>query len=114
MEIIVALLDEQLISSIKEDIRMLNKAILLHKLKKQTDLSLRELSVCVNILLDTMAESISHGERIELRGFGAFEVKTVSSRITFFANVPSHGRIVFRPCQKLRDSAWNYSERKKT
>jgi nucleoid DNA-binding protein len=90
---------------------MINRAKLSHQLKKSADLSHREASVCVDVLLDTMVEGIAKGERIELRGFGTFEVKQVSARkhpTTFSGNsvIPAHGRVVFRPSRKLRDSVW--------
>jgi DNA-binding protein HU-beta len=86
---------------------MINKAALSCRLKKSAELSHREASLCVDVLLETMIDGISNGERIELRGFGAFEVKNVSFRKTGIADVPAHGRIVFRPCRKLRDAVWN-------
>jgi nucleoid DNA-binding protein len=96
---------------------MINRAKLLQGLKKSTSLSYRDAAVCVDFFLDTMAESISRRERIELRGFGSFEVKQVpekNHRSVWSEKVvlPAHGRIVFRPCQKLRDSAWNSFEEK--
>jgi integration host factor subunit beta len=96
---------------------MINRAKLLQGLKKSASLSYRDASVCVDFFLDAMAESISRGERIELRGFGSFEVKQVLARkhpslLSGKTTIPTHGRIVFRPCQKLRDSAWNIFEEK--
>jgi len=59
-----------------------------------------------------MADAISRGERIELRGFGAFFIRPVPQKKypSSFSDqtvVPAHGRIVFRPCQKLKTSVWN-------
>jgi len=89
---------------------MLNKAILMQKTAKTTKLPLREASLFIDVIFDVMADAISKGERIELRGFGSFDVKQVAARKTAFIKspvVPIHGRIVFRPCQKLRTSVWN-------
>jgi len=66
--------------------------------------------MCLDLIFDIMSDAISRGERIELRGFGSFDVRQVAARKTALVNqpvVPSHGRIVFRPCQKLRQSVWN-------
>jgi len=89
---------------------MLNKVILMHKTAKTTKLPLREASMFIDVIFEVMADAISRGERIELRGFGSFDVRQVASRRTAMvkdAIVPPHGRIVFRPCQKLRESVWN-------
>jgi len=89
---------------------MLNKAILMHKTAKTTKLPLREASMFIDVIFDAMADTISRGERIELRGFGSFDVRQVAAKKSGVVNgnlVPSHGRIVFRPCQKLRTSVWN-------
>ena len=89
---------------------MLNKASLMQKVAKTTKLPLREVSECIDAIFDVMADTISNGGRIELRGFGSFDVRKVAARKTALANgatVPAHGRIVFRPCQKLRQSVWN-------
>jgi len=89
---------------------MLNKAMLMQKTAKKTKLPLRVASMFIDGIFDAMADAISRGERIELRGFGSFDVRQVASRRTAFvkdAIVPAHGRIVFRPCQKLRESVWN-------
>jgi nucleoid DNA-binding protein len=96
---------------------MINRAKLLQGLKKSASLSYRDAAVCVDFFLDAMAGGISRRERIELRGFGSFEVKQVSEKkhpslLSGKTTVPAHGRIVFRPCQKLRDSAWNSFEEK--
>ena len=89
---------------------MLNKASLMQKMSKAAKLPLREASACIDAILDEMADAISRGERIELRGFGSFDVRKIAPRKTAIANgavIPAHGRIVFRPCQKLRESVWN-------
>ena len=82
----------------------------MQRMSKTTHLPLRETSACIDVIFDEMADAISRRERIELRGFGSFDVRQVAPRKTALANgatVPAHGRIVFRPCQKLRESVWN-------
>jgi nucleoid DNA-binding protein len=97
---------------------MINRAKLLQGLKKSASLSYQDAAVCVDFLLDAMAGGISRRERIELRGFGSFEVIQVPEKKhrsvwSEKAVLPAHGRIVFRPCRKLRDSAWNGFEENK-
>jgi nucleoid DNA-binding protein len=91
---------------------MINRAKLLQGLKKSVAIPYRDAAACVDFFLDAMADGISQGERIELRGFGTFEVKQIAEKkhlnlLSGKTTVPAHGRIIFRPCRKLRDSAWN-------
>ena len=95
---------------------MIKKAALTHIINKSITLScgrgipLRDASACVDAVFDTLAESLSRGERVELRGFGSFFVKDVKARKSTLAangNVPAHRKIVFRPAQKLKLAVWN-------
>lgn len=52
--------------------------------KLQEDLktySLKDVTYVVNIIFDSMIEAIKRGERIELRGFGSFEVRERKPRM---------------------------------
>jgi len=40
----------------------------------------RDVERIVNVILDEIIEALSHGDRVELRGFGAFTVKHRSAR----------------------------------
>ena len=66
---------------------------------------------CIDVLIETIAEGLASGESVELRGLGSFGVKTRSARKTSINGrmiVPEHGRVVFRPGEKLRRAVWNY------
>jgi len=91
---------------------MINKLSLMRSASKTTGLSLRETSACIDSIIETINDALFRGERIELRGFGSFTVRKVSSKKypSSFSEqtvVPAHGKIVFNPCQKLRESVWN-------
>jgi len=43
--------------------------------------SLKDVTYVVNIIFDSMTDAISRGERIELRGFGSFEVRERKPRM---------------------------------
>jgi integration host factor beta subunit len=43
--------------------------------------SLKDLTYAVNIIFDSMVDAIKRGERIELRGFGSFEVRERKPRV---------------------------------
>ncbi|MDR1507217.1 MAG: HU family DNA-binding protein [Treponema sp.] len=86
---------------------MLNKASLSCRLKKTTGITHAEASRCADVFIDILAGAIGKKERIELRGFGTFEVREVTSRKSIMGIIPGHKVIVFRPCRKLRDAIWN-------
>ena len=85
----------------------MNKVALIRSASKTTGLSLRDTAACIDSVIEAVNGAISRGERIELRGFGTFDVRKIAARKAAFADVPAHGRIVFKPCQKLRESVWN-------
>jgi integration host factor subunit beta len=41
----------------------------------------RDIERIVNTVFDEVAEALAHGDRVELRGFGAFSVKSRSARV---------------------------------
>jgi integration host factor beta subunit len=43
--------------------------------------SIKDVSYVVNIIFDSMVDAIKRGERIELRGFGSFEVRERKPRM---------------------------------
>jgi integration host factor beta subunit len=43
--------------------------------------SLKDVAYVVNIIFDSMVDAIKRGERIELRGFGSFEVRERKPRM---------------------------------
>lgn len=44
-------------------------------------LALRDADLAVNTVLDAMSDFLSHGQRIEIRGFGSFSLSRRASRI---------------------------------
>ena len=99
---------------------MIKKAVLTQVINKSIKIKsimikgipVRDASACVDAIFKTLAEALIKGEKVEIRGFGTFSVREVKARkssITLNGNdkVPAHGRIVFRPSQKLRQAVWN-------
>jgi nucleoid DNA-binding protein len=89
---------------------MVNKSILMRKINKINGIPLRDASGCIDTVVNIIAESVAKGERIELRGLGTFFIRKTAARRTALPNVPSvaeHGRVIFRPSQKLREAVWN-------
>tara|TARA_X000000950_G_scaffold202137_1_gene243319 strand:- start:397 stop:684 length:288 start_codon:yes stop_codon:yes gene_type:complete len=77
----------------------LNKSDLILKiLESEPNLFKKDASKIVNVFFDTISEAISRGERVELRGFGVFDVKVREARI---ARNPKNGEAVAVPPKKV-------------
>lgn len=53
----------------------MNKSDLIVDLAKRADIPLRKSEEIVNAVFETMSASLVNGSRIEVRGFGSFEVR---------------------------------------
>jgi integration host factor subunit beta len=53
----------------------MNKSDLIVDLAKEADIPLRKSEEIVNLVFETMSGSLVNGSRIEVRGFGSFEVR---------------------------------------
>jgi integration host factor subunit beta len=53
----------------------MNKSDLVVALATGTDLPLRKSEEIVNLIFETMSRVLVNGDRIEIRGFGSFEVR---------------------------------------
>ena len=77
----------------------MNKSDLILKiLETEPNLFKKDASKIVNVFFDTISEAISKGERVELRGFGVFDVKVREARI---ARNPKNGEAVAVPEKKV-------------
>jgi integration host factor subunit beta len=52
-----------------------NKRELTETFAKEIGITLRDAEVCVNTLFNSIADTLSKGGRVEIRGFGSFKVK---------------------------------------
>ncbi|MBU4484929.1 integration host factor subunit beta [bacterium] len=60
----------------------MNKSDLIQKIaEKLPNLAMRDVEIIVNTVFDSMTRSLSRGDRIEIRGFGSFEVRERAPRI---------------------------------
>ncbi len=78
--------------------------------RKQTQFSQKDVELAVNEILDSMIDSLSKGERIEIRGFGSFSLHHRKARV---GRNPKTGEQVdlsekrvphFKPGKSLKDS----------
>ena len=77
----------------------MNKSDLILKiLESETIVYKKDAIKIVNVFFDTISTAISNGERVELRGFGVFDVKERQARI---ARNPKNGEVVAVPAKKV-------------
>jgi len=77
----------------------LNKSDLILKiLESEPTLFKKDATKIVNVFFETISNAIAKGERVELRGFGVFDVKKREARI---ARNPKNGDVVAVPAKKV-------------
>ncbi len=59
---------------------MIKSELILKIAEQNPHLYQRDIENIVNAILDTIADALARGDRVELRGFGAFSVKTRGAR----------------------------------
>ena len=74
------------------------KAEMVARLAQKMGISKKEADVVVKTVFGTIVESLSNGEKVELRGFGSFRVKERNPRKS---RNPKTGEIVHVPAKKV-------------
>ena len=73
------------------------------------NLTIRDIDRIVSVIFDKMSESLAKGDRIELRGFGAFSLHKRNPRIAMNpknkqkVSVPARNIIHFKTGKELHD-----------
>ena len=76
----------------------MTKSGLIEKVADQTPhISKKDTEVVVNTIFDAMTDALSNGERIEIRGFGSFQVKVREARE---GRNPKTGEMVSIPAKR--------------
>lgn len=76
---------------------------------QQTGLPKKDIQLVVNLLLDSVRNAFLREERIELRGFGVFEVKNRKSRVgrnpktREVINIPARKVVTFKPSKLIKE-----------
>jgi integration host factor subunit beta len=92
-----------------KDIRMTRAELIAHLAAQQPHLTAEDVELAVKMIFDQMSDVLARGERIEIRGFGAFSLRTREPRI---GRNPRTGEPVevlakriphFRPGKELRE-----------
>lgn len=76
----------------------MNKSGLIEYLAEQVDITKKQSEQIVNIVFDSMKNSLMEGDRIEIRGFGSFVVKHYDA---YTGRNPKTGEKVYVPPKKL-------------
>ena len=82
----------------------MNKSDLINKIANLNhSIYQKDANKIVNVFFDTISKALSKNERVELRGFGVFDVKKREARI---ARNPKNGEAVAVPAKKFPFSEW--------
>ncbi len=76
----------------------MNKAALVTKIAEKTDLTKKQVETVLNAFTDTVLETLKEGDKVQLMGFGVFEVKERAARI---GRKPSTGEAIEIPAKKI-------------
>jgi DNA-binding protein HU-beta len=64
----------------QENTKLMKKADLVDVVAQQKNLQRQQVELTVDALIDAIADGLAKGERIDLRGFGAFAVRESAAR----------------------------------
>jgi DNA-binding protein HU-beta len=87
----------------------MNKTDLIAKVAEMTDLSKKDATKAVDAVFDAIAEALQSGEKVQLVGFGNFEVRERSARkgrnpqTGEEIDIPASKVPAFKPGKALRD-----------
>lgn len=76
----------------------MNKAALIAKIAEKTDLTKKQVETALNAFTDTVLETLKEGDKVQLMGFGTFEVKERAARM---GRKPSTGETIEIPAKKI-------------
>lgn len=75
----------------------MNKATLIAKIAEKSELNKKQAEAALNAFTDTVVEALKEGDKIQLIGFGTFEIKERAARI---GRKPSTGESIEIPAKK--------------
>ncbi len=58
----------------------MTKADLVEEISKETGLSKKDTGIIVNLIIENICNALAEGDKVELRGFGSFKVKSRKAR----------------------------------
>ncbi len=69
----------------------MNKSQLIERIAKEEGITIKSAASVVNVVFDSMADSLARNDRVEIRGFGSFKVKPYNS---YQGRNPKTGQII--------------------
>ena len=76
---------------------------------KMPNLTLKDIENIVNVVFNKLTSALADGDRVEIRGFGAFSVRTRNPRVAInpknktLVNVPAKNIVHFKTGKELHD-----------
>src|SRR5665811_687916 len=77
--------------------------------EKLPELQVRDVELALNCMLNQMADALAQGERIEIRGFGSFDLRHRPARTACnpksgeSLSLPAKVKVHFKPGKEMRD-----------
>ena len=88
----------------------MNKADLINALAAKNEISKKDAEKAVNAVLGLIEEALKNGEKVQIMGFGSFEVKERAARTGknpatgATIQIPTSKAVVFKAGKALKDS----------
>ena len=87
----------------------MNKAELINAAAEKAGLSKKDTETAINAAIEVISDCLAEGDKVQLVGFGAFEVKSRAERIgrnpkTESIKIPASKVPVFKPGKALKDA----------
>ncbi len=76
----------------------MTKAELVEIISQETGVSKKDTGIVVNLIMENIGQALVQGDKVEVRGFGSFKVKTRNSRL---ARNPRTGDSVDVPIKRV-------------
>jgi DNA-binding protein HU-beta len=88
----------------------MNKAELINAVAEKTGFTKKDSDAIISAVFDVIADSLAGGDKVQLVGFGSFEVKQREARVgrnpktKEQINIPASKSPVFKPGKALKES----------
>ena len=76
----------------------MNKATMIAKIAEKSALNKKQAEAALNAFTDTVIEALKEGDKVQLMGFGTFEIKERAART---GRKPSTGETIEIPAKKI-------------
>ena len=76
----------------------MNKATLIARIADKTDLTRKQAEAAVNAFTETVLEALKDGDKVQMMGFGTFEIKERAARV---GRKPSTGDTIEIPAKRI-------------